>query len=140
MQAVGIIGTALFVTIVAMGGAYVGTFSDSLFGAGEAPTPLISLTRTIDLQPVSVPIYESGARVGFCVVTARVELPNNFADEEFQLAIAQVADTLIRDLSTINAGADAETQCVAYLDTAIGTGRAVEANYYRTIRAVPGSQ
>ena len=139
MQAIEIIGTALLIMIVAMGGAYLGMVAGSGGDVDEAPA-LISLNRTIELPPVSVPVYEDGARIGYCVVTAQIEMPNSFTDEQFQIAAAEVADDLIRSLSTIEAGQDAEALCMAELDGAVGDGTAIEVSYYRTIRAITGAR
>lgn len=139
MQAIEIIGTALLVMAVAMGGAYMGTVMGSAGDVEQAPA-LISLTRTVELQPVSVPVYERGARIGYCVVTAHVELPNSFSDEEFQITMAQVADELIRTLSMVDDGQDAEAICQDNLDTTVGGGKVVDVSFYRTIRSVPGTQ
>lgn len=137
MQPVSTIGTALIVTVMAMAGAYVGTFSDSLFGEGGAPAPVVNLSRVVPLPAVSVPIYQNGGRIGYCVIKATAELPNSYSDVEFQLAVSDVADEMIRKLSVTATPQSAETLCLAQSDGLVGQHRIVGAEYFRTVRNVP---
>jgi len=139
MQAVSTIGTGIAVALLAVGGAYLGTFWDNLFGDEGAPAPVIALTRTVELPPVSVPIYQESARVGYCVLTASVDLPNGYSDEEFQMAITSVADFMLRNLSVVAAGEDVPALCAAQIDKALDVYTIVKSEYFQTVRAVPGA-
>lgn len=138
MNPVGTLGTALGVALVAMGGAYVGTFSDGLFGGDGAPAPVVNLSRVVPLPSVSVPIYREGARIGYCVIKARAELPNSYSDEQFQLAVSDVADRMIRALSVSAQDEDAEALCLRQKGGLAGEHEITEAEYFRTVRNVPG--
>ncbi|MBO6636566.1 MAG: hypothetical protein JJ920_00680 [Roseitalea sp.] len=137
MQAVSTIGTALVVALLVVGGAYVGTFWDNLVGDDSAPAPVLPLTRTVELPPVSVPVYQDRARVGYCVLTASVDLSNGYSDEEFQMAITSVADAMLRKLSVVAAGEDVSALCAAQTDKTLGAYTIVKSEYFQTVRAVP---
>lgn len=139
MQAVSTIGTGLAVALLAVGGAYLGAFWDNLFGDNGAPAPVIALTRTVQLPPVSVPIYQDRARVGYCVVSASVDLPNGYSDDDFQMALTSVADSMLRQLSVVAAGEDVPALCAAQLDKTLGDYTIVKSEYFATVRAVPGA-
>ncbi|WP_375567305.1 hypothetical protein [Oceaniradius stylonematis] len=139
MQAVSTIGTGIAVALLAVGGAYLGAFWDNLFGDSGAPAPVIALTRTVELPPVSVPIYQDRARVGYCVVTASVDLPNGYSDEDFQMAVTSVANSMLRKLSVVAVGEDVPALCAAQLDQAPDAYTIVKSEYFQTVRAVPGA-
>lgn len=138
MNPVGTIGTALGVALVAMAGAYVGTFSESLFGGEGAPAPVVNLSRVVPLPAVSVPIYQNGARIGYCVIEARATLPNSYSDEQFQLAVSDVADRMIRTLSVGSTAQQAEALCLDQEGGQAGEHEIASAEFFRTVRNVPG--
>lgn len=134
MHPVGTIGTAVGVALVAMAGAYVGTFSQQLFGEGNAPAPVVNLSRVVPLPAVSVPIYQGGARIGYCVVEASAELPNGYSDEHFQLAVSAIADAMIRVLSVSAGESEAEALCSNQQGGEVAGHKIVETEYFRTVR------
>lgn len=139
MNPVSTIGTALGVALVAMAGAYVGAFSERLFGEGGAPMPIVSLSQAVPLSAVSVPIYQGGGRIGYCVVEASATLPGGYSDEEFHLAVSAVADAMIRALSVGTSPQDAQERCAAQKGALVAGHTIVETAFFRIGPGRPGS-
>lgn len=112
MSALNTIATGVIVAIAATGGAYIGTFGSQMF-AGDDTAPPPPRTQMVALLPVSVPVYAAGQRLGYCVVNAGKNLPNNFSDEDFQIATSRVSDIFIQMLSTIAPDQDPAATCLA---------------------------
>ena len=137
MQAVNIIVTSLIVTTMAMGGAYIGAFSQVTSSDDGSTTITVPLNRTVELLPISIPMYSGADRIGYCLMKARAELSTNFSDDEYQLATAQSSDVVIRALSNVPAGLEAETACTRWLNQPAGPAIISEADYYELLRAIP---
>ncbi len=128
--------TATVVMVMAIGGVYLGAAPGSLMqGANQADpdAPPRQTGRTAELVPVSIPIYRGAERLGFCLVTARASLPNNFSDNEYQIAAARTNDSLIRALSDIGEDRDPRRACVERRNREAGPSIVTKADFFLTV-------
>ncbi|WP_306118294.1 MULTISPECIES: hypothetical protein [unclassified Roseitalea] len=122
------------VIVMAVSGVYLGAAPGPLLprtgtdGASSAPT-----SRTAELLPVSIPIYQDAERVGFCQISARASLPVNFSDNEYQVAAARTNDLLIKALSSIAPGDNPRRACLSHRDKQVGPSVITDAQYFLAV-------
>ena len=132
MRALDIPITATVVMAMAIGGVYLGAAPTASTGP-DPDAPPRQTGRTAELVPVSIPIYRGSERLGFCLVTARASLPNNFSDDEYQIAAARTNDDLIRALSDIGPDSDPRRVCVQQRNGQAGPSVLTKADFFLTV-------
>lgn len=128
MNHVSTIATGLGVLLTVTAGAFLGTFGHRLMASDDGPAP-VPLAKQVELLPVSVAVYSSGERLGYCIVNSRARLENNYSDRDYQNAITHTADRLIKLLSTTSPGADPAAECLSVQGMAFGDAEVIKAEF-----------